>query len=117
MAWYKVADLQEKPMRLQAIKAGGKSLCLVYDNHQYFATQLYCPHAGADLSDGWCADGKLVCPYHRFTYDLKNGRGGEGQGDYVDTYKVKVKNGEVFVQVGTILEAVKGWFGSTKSEE
>jgi nitrite reductase/ring-hydroxylating ferredoxin subunit len=117
MAWYKVADDTAKPPLLQAVKAAGKSLCLVYHNGQYYATQLYCPHAGANLSNGTCADGKLVCPYHRFTYDLVTGNGGEGQGDYINTYKVQVRNREVLVEVGTLTEKIKKLFNRSQREE
>jgi phenylpropionate dioxygenase-like ring-hydroxylating dioxygenase large terminal subunit len=28
-----------------------------------------CPHMGAMLSEGWCEDGKVVCPYHALAFD------------------------------------------------
>jgi phenylpropionate dioxygenase-like ring-hydroxylating dioxygenase large terminal subunit len=30
-----------------------------------------CPHMGAMLSEGWCEDGKVVCPYHALAFDGK----------------------------------------------
>jgi UDP-MurNAc hydroxylase len=34
----------------------------------------FCPHQGADLSKAWVEDGRyLVCPRHRWTFDLENG--------------------------------------------
>lgn len=117
MAWYKVAEAQDGPTRLQAVRAGGKKICLIYVNKHYYATQLSCPHAGADLSAGWCAQGKLICPYHRYTYDLQTGRGGPGQGDFVKTYKVELKKGDVYVQVGSLSEKLKRWLGIGKAED
>jgi UDP-MurNAc hydroxylase len=32
-----------------------------------------CPHQGADLSQGWIETGYLVCPRHRWRFDLANG--------------------------------------------
>lgn len=36
-----------------------------------YSVHRYCPHQGADLSEGWVEQGKyLVCPRHRWKYDL-----------------------------------------------
>lgn len=41
-----------------------------------YSVNRYCPHQGADLSQGWIEkDRYLVCPRHRWSFDLKN----EGQ--------------------------------------
>uniref|UniRef100_B8HSA1 Rieske (2Fe-2S) domain protein n=1 Tax=Cyanothece sp. (strain PCC 7425 / ATCC 29141) TaxID=395961 RepID=B8HSA1_CYAP4 len=33
----------------------------------------YCPHTGADLSQGYIENGKLYCPWHSLAFDLKTG--------------------------------------------
>ena len=111
MAWYKVADTTElsKPF-LRKVTAGGKSLCLVNAHGKVFATSAICPHAGADLSKGWCENEKLICPFHRYVYDLKTGSGAPGQNDYVRTYRVEVKADGIYVEVGSWLETLKGAF-------
>jgi nitrite reductase/ring-hydroxylating ferredoxin subunit len=78
-------------------KVRGKKLCIVKNGPEFFATQLRCPHAGADLSMGWCKNGNLVCSYHRHEFDLKTGKGAAGQGDYIDTYPVEIREDGVYV--------------------
>ena len=63
-----------------------------YEN-EVFALSAKCPHAGGDLTQGWCKEGKLICPVHRYSFDLKTGKGSEGQNDYIDSYPVEIKDG------------------------
>ena len=38
-----------------------------------YAVHRYCPHQGADLTEGWVEGGHLlVCPRHRWQFDLEN---------------------------------------------
>lgn len=79
MKWYHIPriELNGQPF-IKKVKAGGKSVLIIgYDNGLY-ALGSTCPHAGAELSGGWCQDGKLICPFHRYTYDLETGKGSPG---------------------------------------
>lgn len=111
MKWYKLSELfyTDQPF-IKKVIVGGKAICVVGYNGEIFALAAKCPHAGEDLARGWCADGKLVCPYHRFSYNLETGRGSAGQNDYVDTYQVKVKDGSVYIGFETFIEKVKRMF-------
>ncbi|MEO6851245.1 MAG: Rieske 2Fe-2S domain-containing protein, partial [Mucilaginibacter sp.] len=68
---------------------------------EIFALSAKCPHAGGDLSAGWCKEGKLICPVHRYSYNLQTGRGSEGQNDYVDTYPVEIRDGAIYVGISS----------------
>ena len=92
MKWYKVFDSEvlQKDDFIKAVTVNGKKLCAVKSGEELFITQAYCPHAGAGLSGGWCKDGKLICPFHRYEYDLYTGKGAVGQGDYIDIYRANL---------------------------
>jgi nitrite reductase/ring-hydroxylating ferredoxin subunit len=32
-----------------------------------------CPHMGADLSSGICSESKIICPWHGYSFNLKDG--------------------------------------------
>jgi len=81
------------------LNVAGKKLCLVRHQEQIFAVQNTCPHAGGILSGGWCKNGHLVCPIHRWEYNLQTGRGATGQGDYIDTYPVQVKPDGIYIGI------------------
>lgn len=98
--WYKIEDhLIPAENAINKIKLAGKSICLINHKNKYFATSSKCPHAGADLSDGWCENGQLVCPYHRHAFDLKNGRGVIGQGNFITIYPLEKRGAEWFIGI------------------
>lgn len=75
----------------------GRAYCLVVQQDGVFVLSNRCPHAGADLSQGWCEGGKLVCPFHRHKFDLHTGKGDSGQGNFVESYPLKNENGKWYV--------------------
>lgn len=105
MKWYAVEGLPalDEPFMVQ-VKVAGKAICVVNHNGNLYAVGAYCPHAGATLSGGWCTDGKVICPYHRYSYDLTTGRGSPGQNDYVDTYPIELRNGQVHIGINSFWE-------------
>ena len=95
--WHKVElDLPEDEFVIQ-VKVESKKICLIRHGGKLFAIQNSCPHAGGVLSGGWCKNGNIVCPIHRWEYSLENGRGAEGQGDYIDIYPVEKRDEGIYI--------------------
>ncbi|TDQ11952.1 Rieske (2Fe-2S) protein [Pedobacter metabolipauper] len=91
MNWVKIEEkIPDHDFVLQ-VTVRGKKLCLVKNEGEFYLVQNSCPHAGGTLSGGWCKNGHLICPVHRWEYSLKTGRGAEGQGDYIDRYPVEIR--------------------------
>jgi len=111
MKWYQVPDLKitGRPF-IKRVKAGGKTFCLVRYENEVFALSARCPHAGGDLTQGWCKDGKLICPIHRYSFDLKTGKGSEGQNDYIDSYPIEIRDGLVYIGITSLWEKIKQAF-------
>lgn len=111
MKWYKIYDFEEdglNPQEIYAVRTidvKGKMVCLGRLPDGYFAVDDRCPHAaGGRLGMGKCdADGSVVCPIHRYKYDLKSGKG--FQGDYVNTYQVETRADGVYIGM-----AGKSWW-------
>ena len=101
MKWFKVfeSDALDKPDFIKLVVVNGKSFCAVKIDQSVFIIQPYCPHAGAGLSGGWCVGHKIVCPFHRYEYDLYSGRGATGQGDYIDCYTVEKRSDGIYVRL------------------
>ena len=101
MKWFKIfsSDVLKEPDFIKRIAVSGKKLCAVKTGDKLFVIQNKCPHAGADLSSGWCSNGKIVCPYHRHEFDLVTGRGNAGQGDYVNTYPTEMRADGMYVGI------------------
>ncbi|MBS1524954.1 MAG: Rieske 2Fe-2S domain-containing protein [Bacteroidetes bacterium] len=111
MRWYPIPEITDagKPF-IRKVKAGGRTLCLVGYEGKVYALSARCPHAGGDLTQGWCKDGKLICPVHRYSFSLETGKGSEGQGDYIDSYPVEIRDGVVYVGITSFWEKVKQAF-------
>ncbi|MEB0262338.1 MULTISPECIES: Rieske (2Fe-2S) protein [unclassified Mucilaginibacter] len=108
MKWYPVPglELNGQPF-IKKVKVSGKDIIIIGYENELYALGSICPHAREDLSRGWCADGKLVCPYHRFSYDLQTGNGSPGQNDYVDSYAIAIRAGEVHVGIENFWDKFK----------
>lgn len=101
MNWIKIfePEILQQADFVRGIDAGGKKFCVIKTGESIYVTQFYCPHAGAALAFGSYKNGRLVCPYHRYEYDLKTGRGAPGQGDYIDTYQVDIREDGVYAEL------------------
>ena len=58
---------------LLPVTAGGRRLLLVRDGARIVAAERTCPHEGADLALGRCVAGRLHCPRHQASFDLRDG--------------------------------------------
>lgn len=85
--------------RLYETRIVGKRICLAHHQGQWHAVDARCPHAGGPLADGHIdQSGCVVCPWHRFAFDLRSGQSDSG-GYYVNTYPVRVKRGRLQVMI------------------
>ena len=99
MVWVKVLSKQETEREdfVEMAKANGKKICIIKHKGKFAAVQNNCPHAGGILSGGWCKEGNIICPIHRYEYSLITGRGAEGQGDYIDIYATELREDGLYV--------------------
>ncbi len=97
MKWLKLdMEIPEEDF-VTLIKLEGKKICLVKHQNNLYAVQNTCPHAGGILSGGWCKNGHIICPIHRYEYSLQTGRGALGQGDYIDIYPVEERADGIYI--------------------
>jgi nitrite reductase/ring-hydroxylating ferredoxin subunit len=89
MDWIKLDFLKTEGDFVTSVRVGGKKLCVVKDGGKLYALQNTCPHAGGVLSGGWCKDGNIICPIHRYEYNLETGKGLAGQSDYIEVYPLE----------------------------
>ena len=89
--WVRFADSFAELNRLlnqrtcAPIVIGGHGLLLVKHGEKYYLVKNKCPQQGAKLDNAVCEDGKIVCPWHRYGFDLETGR---GAGMYLENYPV-----------------------------
>lgn len=49
-----------------------------------------CPHQKASLLKGECFDGKVICPWHKYSFSCENGRDLTTGGDVLKVYPAKL---------------------------
>jgi 3-phenylpropionate/trans-cinnamate dioxygenase ferredoxin subunit len=110
--WHKVAEGIEdffwQENQLCEIRLKGKTICIARKEKEVFACAHKCPHAGGHLADGFVdALGNIVCPLHRYKFNLKNGRNTSGEGYYLKTYPVELREDGVYL--GLEESGLLGW--------
>jgi nitrite reductase/ring-hydroxylating ferredoxin subunit len=110
--WHKAADhineIDFAANKIAVVEINGKKICLGKFNETVFAFAYKCPHAGGLLADGFIDSlGNVVCPLHRYKYDMKNGRNVTGEGYYLKHWPVDMRENGVFVG----MEERTGLFG------
>ena len=104
--WHKIfesVDLANKQIPLhgaETIRVEKKKICIARNSSGLFAVSDRCPHQGGSLGQGRCTDdGTIICPLHRYNFDLKTGRAQSGIGDFVDTYPLEIRNDGVYIGI------------------
>ncbi len=100
LVWHKVpVQIDESRNYVKALHVAGKKLCLIKEGDILSVTSSRCPHAGADLTKGWCEHGKLVCPFHRHKFNIEDGKGEANQHDFIRIYPLKKEDNEFYVGI------------------
>ncbi len=90
--------IQEGTMMVFELK--GEKICITRTSHGAYAVQDRCPHNGASLSKGFCTvKNEIVCPLHRYSYDLESGKGTSGGGFALKTYPIRCEEQGVYVGI------------------
>ena len=100
--WYKIADhineLDFSDNNISLVEVNGKRVCIAKYKDEVFAFTNKCPHAGGMMSEGYIdALGNVVCPMHRYKYDMRNGRNISGEGYYLKNWPVQLRENGVFI--------------------
>lgn len=102
ITWYKlaesVAELQLNENGLAQLAVAGKQVCVSLHKETVHACAAKCPHASGLLANGFVdALGNIVCPLHRYRFDLKNGRNVSGEGYFLKTYPIEWRNDGIYI--------------------
>ena len=71
------------------VRAGDRDLALFNDDGEFLAVDDACPHQGASLAEGTLHDGRVICPWHSWVFDLRSGRCPRDTHDPVATYPTR----------------------------
>ncbi len=92
----RVGDLGDGDAR--HVKIGKRDLAIFRVGDEYFALSNICRHAFGPLSEGYMDGHIVMCPWHGWRYDVRDGATDHPNAN-VKTYPVVVRDGEVLVTV------------------
>lgn len=104
---YQVAMLDElDPAGMRQIDVAGEAILLVRQGAAVFAVSAICPHAGAKLAEGVLQGDRVICPWHKAEFCIRDGAmlAPPAVDDLVH-FAVRVDAGAVFVRVPGVPKA------------
>ena len=85
------------PGAVRMVQAGDEEIALAHVDGEFYATQHACIHLHGPLGEGRVDDHVLTCPWHGWQYDLRTGENEFDRAIRLQTYEVRVENGNVQV--------------------
>lgn len=100
--WHKIGDTEAvfawQQNQMCIIEVAGKKITLARHREMIYAFAYKCPHASGIMADGFVdALGQVVCPLHRYRFNLKNGRNTSGEGYYLKTYPLEQRPDGIYI--------------------
>jgi len=94
----KVATVGEIPEgAIKPIVVHDKPMALAHVEGGFYAVNAVCPHRGGPLAEGTLAGCVLTCPWHGWTFDVRNGLADHPGGHSISAYEVRVEGEDVLV--------------------
>ena len=85
------------------VRVTGVDLILIWSEGRAVACERMCPHEQADLSAGHLSGGRLFCPRHAASFDLRNGRISYGWPSRpLLLYPVRIRDDQVWIDAAAI---------------
>lgn len=86
--------------QVRTFEINGQPIALAKYDGQIFAVADVCTHDGGDLGAGDVVKGQIQCPRHGARFELKTGKVTRMPAVFgIETYEVKIEDGQVFVAV------------------
>lgn len=102
--WYFLAlsedEIEFSEGGIAEVTLAGKKICISKSNETLFAFSATCPHAGGSLAGGYTdQSGNIVCPLHRYKFNMATGRNTTGEGYYLKTFPVHKTPDGIYIQI------------------
>jgi nitrite reductase/ring-hydroxylating ferredoxin subunit len=104
--WFKIFEKEEtleehlQPGTFINFEFKNEKICVTRTLKGLYAFGDRCPHNGASLSKGYCSiNNEIICPLHRYSFDLETGKATSGGGYALKTYPIEMKNDGVYVGI------------------
>ena len=103
-SWHRLAESPEalhwQDNGIAVAEVNGKKICIARYRDQYHGFAYTCPHASGVMAAGWIDPlGNVVCPLHRYKFNIINGRNTSGEGYYLKTYLLRIDENGIYAEL------------------
>jgi nitrite reductase (NADH) small subunit len=85
--------------RVREVTVEGRALCVANIDGTISVLDGTCPHEGGPLGEGSIEDGRVVCPWHGYAFDVHTGAAHDDPDVVAEILESKVENGELRVKL------------------
>ena len=84
---------------VREFEAAGRAFCVANLDGAICVLDGVCPHEGGPLGEGTIADGRVVCPWHEYAFDLKTGEAADDLELKAEVFEAHVEDGELRAKI------------------
>jgi nitrite reductase (NADH) small subunit len=81
--------------QVRELTAAGRPLCVANVGGTISVLDGTCPHEGGPLGEGSIEEGRVVCPWHGFAFDVRTGVAPDDPDLKALVFECRVENGEL----------------------
>jgi NAD(P)H-dependent nitrite reductase small subunit len=85
------------PGQCRVVEVNGNEVAVFNLNGTFYAIDNMCAHQGGPLGEGLLEGETVICPWHSWKYNVKTGICSTNPSRKVNTYSVKIENGQIQV--------------------
>lgn len=83
---------------VKLLKLDGRKYALARTKDGFFVLDDACPHAGGSIGGGWCdGKGNIICPLHRYGFNLRTGKNASGTGTSTRAYLTDLRTDGLYL--------------------
>jgi len=97
----RIASVAELPPEgeLREFLSETELVCIINSRGVFTALGNACPHRGAPLSAGCIADGKLICYWHGWEFELSDGASGDPGRPSAKHFELVIQGDDVYLKI------------------
>ena len=88
-----------QPGNVREFTANGRALCVANVEGAICVLDGTCPHEGGPLGEGTIENGRVVCPWHAYAFDVRTGEAEDEPSLKAEVFEAKVENGELLARL------------------
>jgi nitrite reductase (NADH) small subunit len=97
----RICPISELPRPGEVVEmiVDGKTLCIAHAGGTVAVLDGVCPHEGGPLGEGSIEGGRVVCPWHSFSFDLHSGESEQDPELKAQVFESKIEGDELLARL------------------